>query len=268
VWIFRAGGYNGRDESTPKKEVQDADVDEVGTGCRDAGAGASSGAAADRDDALAILERAIKAHGGAEGLIKAQVCTRAELGTFVQDDKDVPFTSETTGRLPDRVRLKITVAKRLEMISVLNGDKGWLRTTGPAVEVVKERLAELREEAYGSYLTTLVPLRKAPFTLGTVPEIKVGGEPAVGIKVTSKGHSDSKLYFSKRSGLLVKIARRSTEAGVMVDKEYLFGGYKEFDGVKLATKERTTVNGKKSTEVMIHRYTFLKKVEDRVFERP
>jgi hypothetical protein len=231
-------------------------------------AGASSGVAADRDDALAILERAIKAHGGAEGLIKAQVCTRAESGTLVQDDKDVPFTSETTRHLPDRVRLKITVAKMFEMISVLNGDKGWLRTSGPAVPLVKERLAELREEAYVSYVATLVPLRKAPFTLGTVPEIKVGGEPAVGIKVTSKGHSDSKLYFSKRLGVLVKIACRSKQAGIAVDKEYLFEGYKDFDGVKLPTKERTTVNGKKSTEVTIKSYRFLKKVEDRVFERP
>jgi hypothetical protein len=90
----------------------------------------------------------------------------------------------------------------------------------------------------------------------------------VGIKVTSKGHSDSKLYFSKRLGVLVKIACRSRQPGIAVDKEYLFEGYKDFDGVKLATKERTTVNGKKSTEVTIKSYRFLKKVEEKVFERP
>ena len=118
------------------------------------------------------------------------------------------------------------------------------------------------------WLMTLTPLKKGEFTLSLLPEIKVNGEPAAGVKAVSKGKPDVKLYFDKKSNLLVKIERRATEAGQNIDKEYFYSGYKEFDGVKLPTKETLLINGRKFSELAGISYKLQKKIDDAVFARP
>jgi len=222
--------------------------------------------ASDRE-ALAVLDRAIKAHGGEAALRKAQVCVRTDSGKLLRPE-EVRLTSEVTRSLPDKVRLEVELDKRYKVVIVLNGDKGWERRGGPATEMSRQRTEEMREEAYVWWLTTLVPLRKPAFDVTTAPEAKVDGEPAVAIRVRSRGHPESTLYFNKRTGLLVKIERRATEAGVPVDKQYLFSGHKTFDGVKLHTREVLLLNDKRWTDVTIRDYKFLKKIDDDKFGRP
>jgi hypothetical protein len=223
----------------------------------------------DRDRALALIERAIKAHGGAEALTKTQVSTRTSAGTQTQPGGDVSFTSEVTQRLPDRVRMEIEVEKRLKLLTVIDGDKGWvLSAGGGALPLDKDRLKEMKGEAYVWWLATLVPLKKEGLGLALVPEAKVDGKPALGVKVSGRGEPDAKLYFDRDSGLLVKVERRATEAGVPVTKEYFYSDFKDFDGARLPAREVMTVNGKKWYEVKVLTYKFLNKVEDSAFARP
>ena len=88
---------------------------------------------------------------------------------------------------------------------VVNGDKGWQSAGGPAMALGAERLREIRNEMYVLWLTTLTPLKKDDVQLSPLPDIKVHGEAAAGIKATSKGHPDVKLYFDKKTHLLVKV---------------------------------------------------------------
>ena len=94
------------------------------------------------------------------------------------------------------------------------------------------------------------------------------GQPAAGVKVSQRGHTDATLYFDKETGLLVKIARRAQEAGLMVDKEYLFSAHKEFEGAKLPTKQVEMINGKKFTEVTSFTYKILRRVDESMFAKP
>ena len=226
----------------------------------------------DRDQALSLIDRAIKAHGGADGLTRAQVSTRSSAGTQVQPGgggAEVTFTSEVTQSLPDRIRIAMEVEKRVKVLIVIDGDKGWVQSAGGgSIPLDKERVKEMRGEAYVGWLTTLVPLKKDGLTLGLAPEIKVDGKPALGVKVSGRGEPEAKLYFDQGSGLLVKVERRATEAGVPVTKAYYYSDFKDFDGVKLAAKEVMTVNGKKWYEVKVLTYKFLKKAEDSTFARP
>src|SRR5262249_44507315 len=104
--------------------------------------------------------------------------------------------------------------------------------------------------------------------LATAPEIKVNGEAASGIKVASKGHPELKLYFDKRSGLLVKAEHKGKEAGLDVIKEYVFIGHKEFEGVKLPTKWLVMTNGKRVAEWAVTSYKFPDKIDATVFGKP
>jgi hypothetical protein len=221
----------------------------------------------DRADALAVVDEAIKAHGGPDALAKAQSYTRTGSGTVSLFDKEIAITSEQTVSLPNRQRFAIEIDKKTRIVAVLNGDKGWESVGGPATEMAAARVKELAEEAYVLWLTTLTPLKKGDITLKPLPEKKVNTKPAVGLGVAGKGRPDVRLYFDKESHLLVKAEREAVEGGVKVDKEYFFGDYKEVDGVKLPTKLTEAVNGKKFSEITLVVYK-LHKPDDAAFGKP
>ena len=206
--------------------------------------------------------RAVTAHG------RGGCSAATGAGTVTLFDKDIPITSEQTVSLPDRSRLSIDIDKKAHVVAVLNGDKGWQSEGGPAVEMAGLRVKELIEEAYVMWLATVAPLKKPGFDLKPLPETKVNGKAAVGVLVSSKGHADAKLYFDKDTHLLVKIDREALQNGEKVQKEYLYGDYKDVDGVKLPTKLTENVNGKKFTEITGATYKLLKSVDDATFGKP
>jgi hypothetical protein len=223
--------------------------------------------AGDREVALALVEKAIKAHGGEDALGRSRNLSRTGSGTMSLSG-DQRFTEETLLALPDRVRMSVGLDKGLKLTLVINGDKGWQVSAGAVLELSQPKVEEVREEAYVLWLTTLTPLLKDTFTLTPLPDGSVEGEPVAGIKVVAKGHPDAKLYFSKRTHLLVKIERRAREAGVPLDKTYIFGDYKDVDGVQLPVRELQLLNGKKFTERTSATYKVLRYVDEAAFKRP
>ena len=225
--------------------------------------------AGEKEDTKGILARAIRAHGGADALAKASQCTRTDSGMQDIAGRETPFVSAVTRSLPDRVRVKVDLDKKISTTLVLDGAKGWYQEgESPAVPLPAARLKEMREETYVQWLTTLVPLTKPGFTITALPKIKIEAESAVGFKVARKGNADTKMYFLERNGLLVKVERRVSEGGAMVDKEYLYGGFREFDGATLPTREVVSINGRKYTTVSISGYKFPEKFEAGTFNRP
>jgi hypothetical protein len=223
--------------------------------------------AADRDQALAVIEHAIKAHGGAEALNRAQTRSRSGQGVLTLSG-DVPFTTEETVRLPDCCRMVLETG-RSRVVLVLNGDKGWTLPPGGAAQAMsKDQFADRREEIYVWWLMTLTPLRKDGFELTPLPDAKVNGQEAAVIKVSSKGHSDVSLFFDKKNALLIKIARRAKEAGVPLDKEYHYSDHRDFDGARLPGKEIITLNGKKLSEVKFAGYKMVPRLDDSTFDKP
>ena len=154
----------------------------------------------------------------------------------------------------------------MRLVLVVTGDKGWQSASGTVTDIGKERVEELREEAYVLWLSTLLPfLKDNGFTLTPLPEAVVDGQPAAGVKVAHKGHGDVMLYFDKRSGLLVKTARRAKEAGLSLDKEYHYSAHKLFEGVYLPNKYVELVNGRKFVEVAEISYRFLRSIDESTF---
>ncbi len=179
-----------------------------------------------------------------------------------------PFKTEETVRFPDHCRMRLEV-RRAQLVIVLNGDKGWmLPGGGTAQEMDKRTLNERREELYVWWLMTLTPLLKDGFELKPLADAKVNDREAAVVKVSRKGNPDLRLYFDKKSGLLVKIARRATEAGVAVNKEYFYSDHKEYDGAKMPSKEIITMNGNKLSEVKFTSYKALDRIEDKTFDKP
>jgi hypothetical protein len=224
--------------------------------------------AADRAAALAVIEKAVKAQGGADGLTRAAVAGREGKGTVSVPGSEATFTTEEVYNLPMQSRVKID-GNKIRIVQVLNGDRGWkLSAGGGAIEMDRASLTWTQEEAYVWWLATLAPLLKDGFELDVLPATKVNGRPASGVKVTARDRPDVSLYFDTESGLLVKIARRAKEAGVPVDKEYSYSDYKDVDGVKVPGKEVIHINGRKFSEVQYSDYKFLRKPDESAFARP
>jgi hypothetical protein len=220
----------------------------------------------DRGPALAVVQRAIKAHGGAEALTRAQTSMRSGSGVLSLG-ADVPFRSDWIVHLPDQARMTGEI-NRNQLIIVVNGNQGWQSAGGAVTELSRQRLVELQEEGYVAWLATLTPLLQEGVRLTPLPEVKVQGKPALGVKASARGRPEVALYFDKDTGLLVKIARRANDGGQEADKEYFFGGHKDFDGVQMPTKEVTNLNGRKVTEMTYSSYKFLPQVPEGAFARP
>ncbi|MGH7169004.1 MAG: hypothetical protein ACRELF_22140 [Gemmataceae bacterium] len=223
--------------------------------------------AGDRDKAMAIIDKAIKAHGGAKALDKAQMRSRSGQGVVTLGGK-TRLTTEETVHLPDRCRMVINL-ERSRIILVLNGDKGWTQAGGATQEMTKTGFKERQEEVYVWWLMNLTPLRKDEFQLKQLADAKVNDLDTAVVLVSRKNSPNARLFFDKKSGFLVKIARRGTETGLPVTKEYVYSDHKEFDGVKMPTKEVITLNGSvKLSEVTFSNYKVLSRVEDKLFEKP
>ena len=226
-------------------------------------------ASANEKDAKVIVQRAITSHGGAEALTKAQKCKRVDKGKTTILDKEEPFVSQVSFDLPDKIRLSIKLGKTFETTIVLDGETGWQADGGgPAMKMLAGRIREVREDAYLWYIATLVPLLGREFTLSTLPESKVGTEAVVGVKVERKGQADTKLYFNKRNGILISAERRVFEAGIAVDKTYLYAGHKSLGGAMLPTKETLEISKRKWAEFTSSDYTFPAKFEATTFAKP
>jgi hypothetical protein len=224
--------------------------------------------AGEREDALTIIDQAVKAHGGADALTKCRTAVRTSTGLLYQGEMKISFNDELTLNLPDQWRDSVEIEKKGRFTIAINGDKGWQAVSGTVTDIGPERLKELREEIYVLGLETLTPLQKEGFDLTPLPEIKIADRPAVGVKASSKGHADAKLYFDAQTHLLVKIARSAQEAGLKLEKEYLFGDHKDFDGVKLPTRQMELLEGKPVMELTSASYKFPAKPDETAFTKP
>src|SRR5947209_137181 len=161
---------------------------------------ADSVRADDQKATRAVIDKAIKAVGGAANLAKYQGMVWKDKGTYYGMGDGVPYSGTYAVQMPDKMRMEVEGA----FIIVLNGDKGWIQMNGETNALTKDQLAEQQEEQYSGWVTSLVALKDKGFTLTPLGESKVEGDAAVGIKVSHKGHRDVELYFSKKSGLVVK----------------------------------------------------------------
>lgn len=225
----------------------------------------------DRDAALAVVDQAVKAHGGEGPLGKLRCVHRVGKGGWFLFGKENSFSVETVLQLPDRFRDTAEVevgGQKNRMTTVLNGDRGWQLVGAGSLDLDKEKIAEFRDIAYDQWLMTLLPLKDRSLALATVPQANVLGKAAAAIKVTAANRPEVLLFFDKQSGLLVKVERAGKQAGISVKKEYFLADYKDFEGVKLPTRWLEMTSGNKSIDLTITAYDFPARIDERLLEKP
>jgi hypothetical protein len=221
-------------------------------------------AADEQAEARAILENAIKAHGG-EAVLRKIVAGRTKVnGTSYDGIKRNPFSYESTTQGFDKMRIvSFDDNGKTESIEVVNGKEGWFKEGDHQTEAMSEAQLKSRlEDIYLDWISSFVPLRRAEFRLSPLKEMTVGERKAIGILVHHEKHDDIKLYFDRESHLFVKYERRfnNVDAGTVVNEHTIESDYRAVQGVKLPFKFETYWGG-----VMACEGTF-KSVE--LFDKP
>jgi hypothetical protein len=228
----------------------------------------------DQADAKAIVEKAIKAQGGAEKLSKNKSVTTKQKGKFYGFGDGIDYTLDSATQPPDRIRNEIKGEANgtpFSFIQVIQGEKGWNSANGQTDELGDEQLKEAKENLYANWVAQLLPITGKDFTLTPLGDVKVGDKEAVGVKVSSKDHRDISLFFDKKTGMLIKretIVKDLMGGGDEQKEEVLFLEYKEKDGVHYASKININRNDKKYIESEIVEYKPSEKLDDKVFEKP
>jgi outer membrane lipoprotein-sorting protein len=232
-----------------------------------------AGRAAAQTEARGVIEKAVKAAGGADKLAKLKASKAKFKGTGKFEGVTVALTGEVTLQLPGQMRLEVQAeaqGQNVTLLYVLNGGKGWLSVLGETMELKGEELEDQKEGLYAEHVQTLVPLLKdKAFTLDPLGEVKVNGRDAVGVKVVSKGHKDVNLYFDKATGLLTKMERRALDdAQQEFTEETFYSDHKDVEGVQVPRKVVVRHDGQEFMEMEVTEYSFLDRIDDSEFARP
>ena len=153
---------------------------------------------------------------------------------------------------------------------VLNGDKGWRKFGENDMEMDAEAIANEKRTIYINAIpTNPVQLKGTGFKVEAASEEKVGDKPATVIKVTAPDGKDFKLYFDKESGLPVKLVAKVVGfMGEEFTQETTYSDYKDFDGIKKATKVSSKRDGEKFVDIEITEFKILDKVGPETFAQP
>jgi len=234
---------------------------------------ASSVRGADDKQAQAVLDKAIKALGGADKLGAVKAYTLKAKGKISFGGNDNDFTSTATVQGLNHLRSEFEGefgGNTVKGVTVLSGDKGWRKFGDMGMELDKDGIANEKRTLYLMAIpVTIVPLKGKGFKVEAAGTEKVGDKPAIVLKITGPDGKDFKLYFDKESGLPVKqVAKVKGFTGEEFTQTTSFAGYKDFGGIKKATKIESKRDAEKFLSQEITDFKAVEKVDPKTFTEP
>ncbi len=219
-------------------------------------------------DGKAVIDKAIAAAGGESKLsaLESKTIETKSKGKLSFGGAEGDFTTRTVTQGFNRFRQEFDGdigGNQIKGVTVVDGDKGWRNFAGQSGKLEDDALAGQKRATYLSLAPAmLVPLKGKDFKIESAKDDKVDNKPAVVLKIDGPDKKSFQLWFDKDSGLPVKLV--ATVAGLQGDEftqETTYAKYKDFDGVKRATKIDTKRNGEKFIDIEITDVKPLDKVE-------
>jgi len=201
-------------------------------------------------DAKELVEKAIRAHGGEAAVAKlksVRITVEGE-GEFAPGQPPVPIVVEDVWEMPDRYKTtsRLTLqGQKITQTLCINGGEGWAAVNGQVQPLPPEGLKEMKEQKWSEDFDRLLPLRDKSLKLTRIANSNVEDHPAAGIRIEADGHREVRLYFDKKSGLLVKREQEVMgEAGKPVVQSVVFSDFANKGGVRHWTKIAAYRDGK------------------------
>ncbi len=232
-----------------------------------------SARAGEQADARAIIDAAIKAHGGEAVLSKIVAAHFKGKGEGIEGGQKAALCVGFTIQGRDKLRVvALDPQNQPRFISVVNGKQGWLKLGDQAtIELSGPPLENFQEFLYVNRATLLVPLKEAEFQLSLLEESSIDGRKAFGVLVKHEGKSPLKLYFDKQTHLLVKDEHKTKnpETGQEVIEDSVFSDFRELDGIKQPFHIVITWDGTQLADFAISEQKLSDKpLDEKLFARP
>ncbi len=230
-------------------------------------------AAPAQDAARAVIEQAIKAHGGEERLARNRADRVRLKGTLFIPKGTAPFVAETIVQLPAQFKsvMELTAnGEKHTLVHLINADKVTVMVDGKVEKADPAVLAEMRDTVLLDRAVRLVPLlRDRGFDLAPLEDVKVNDRPAAGVRVTARGDKELRMYFDKELGLLVKTEHVLTDgSGKEVRQEQYYGDFKDVAGHKRPFKVIAYRDGRKVMEAEVVDVKYYEKIDESEFTKP
>jgi outer membrane lipoprotein-sorting protein len=226
-----------------------------------------------QDDAKAILDKAVKAHGGLDKLAKVKAQQSKAKGSVESPVGLIEFTQESWFQHPDKfkeVSHATVMGQQIDATTVYNGKEGWINVMGQTMALEGPLLEAAKDGIDTIGLARLAFLGGKDYELTALGESKVNDRPVLGVKISRKGHKDVNLYFDKETNLLAKLEHRVKDpmGGAEVGEERIIVDYQDVDGMKVAMKATINRDGKKFMDIEVTDIKFTDKLDDGTFEKP
>jgi hypothetical protein len=230
---------------------------------------ACGSAKADERAAKAILDKAVKAAGGEERLSKIKAFTVKGKGTIVIDGDDIPFTYQTMARGIEQYRSTyegMAGGEKFTGATVIDGDKGWRKQNDQVEKLDGKELENEKRNAYLDVVPVLLTLLKGKgFQLDSAEEDKA----TTGIRAKGPDGKAFTIRFDKESGLPARLSGEVVaEDGDEFTEEVTFEDYREFGGIKVATRSSIKKDGERYIEIEEMEFKALDEVKPDTFAEP
>jgi hypothetical protein len=232
-----------------------------------------SSARAEDSAAASLVDKGIKALGGEDALAKAKAASWKSKGTLTINGDENPISSQSTAQGLDHYRSDFEGqfnGEKVQGVVILNGDKGWRKFRDDSRELDGEAVGQEKRNVYLQLVpATLMPLKGKDFKIQAAGEEKVGEKVTNRLKVTGPDGKEFTLFLDKESGLPVKlVAQVIGFGGDEFAQETTFAEYKDFGGIKKATKIESKRDGERFLNIEITEFKVLDQVPADTFAEP
>lgn len=220
-----------------------------------------------------VIKAAIKATGGQELLSKYNGGTMKMKGEVSEMGINVEIEGKVTYMMPDRIRMTMTGAvmgQKFTMEQVMNGKKMKMTLNGADLPIDDNVKAQLASSAAEHEITQLVALidAKKKYTIKLGDDADVDGKKADVVIVSNEELKvkDVKLFFDKKSHLLVKSQKKDTDStGGDVNEESFYSDYKEIQGIQTPHKFTIKHDGKDHMTFTVSDVKYMEKIDEKEF---
>lgn len=208
------------------------------------------------EEAMAILEKATKAHGLKGDGDKKNGYTGKNKGKIHVAGLELEFNQqvwiEPPGKFKEQMEMSV-MGQAVKVTTVFNGKQGWIKVNDMDIKVENELLDEFKETAHMMNLGQFTGLKDKALKFSVIGEAQVNGKPAVGVKISKEGKKDIDFYFDKETGLMAKTERRTVDFMTKqeVTEERIVTSYQDIAGRKLPKTVIVNRDGTKLLEAEV-----------------
>jgi zinc protease len=218
--------------------------------------------------AKTVIDRALKAHGGAARIRALKdVSTRATIA-ITTPNGNVEGDLLTSVRMPDKSRIEMSMLGQ-RGVQVLNGDKGWATSGGQVQDLTAEQAQAMRAGLKVQLLPLLSRLASGKAQVGYAGTDVVNGD-SVDVVIVVDPDASSRAAFSRKTGLLVRLEQEEPamfgEGKVQMAR--LYSDYKTVDGLLVPFKIERYARGQLLIADKVSAYEIDKGGPDTPFLRP